>query len=41
MAAVYITLQHEEKKVPLDMVDRNVTVQLNRERHVPFTLPTQ
>jgi hypothetical protein len=37
----YVTLQHEEKEVPLDTVDRDFTLQLNRERHVPFQLPIQ
>ncbi len=37
----YITLQHEEKEVPVDSVDRKFTVELNRERHVLFSLPTQ
>lgn len=37
----YVTLQHEEKQAPLDTVDRDFTVQLNRERHVPFNLPRQ
>ncbi len=35
----YVTLQHEEKQMPLDSVDRALTVQLNRERRVPFQLP--
>lgn len=35
----YVTLQHEEKQVPLDMVDRDLSMQLNRERHVQFQLP--
>jgi len=35
----YVTLQHEEKQVPLDSVDRSLTMQLNRERRVPFQLP--
>ena len=37
----YITLQHEQREVPVDMVDRNFSVQLNRERGVPFPLPAQ
>jgi hypothetical protein len=37
----YVTLQREEKEAPLDTVDREFTLQLNRERHVPFQLPTQ
>jgi hypothetical protein len=35
----YVTLQHEEKQAPLDTVDRDLTMQLNRERHVQFQLP--
>ncbi|HUB81256.1 MAG TPA: hypothetical protein VMB03_20785 [Bryobacteraceae bacterium] len=35
----YVTLQHEEKQVPLDSLDRSLTLQLNRERRVPFQLP--
>jgi len=35
----YVTLQHEEKQVPLDTVDRDLSLQLNRERRVPFQLP--
>jgi len=35
----YVTLQHEEKQAPLDSLDRGLTLQLNRERHVPFQLP--
>ncbi len=37
----YVTTQHEEKQVPLDTIDRDFSVQLNRERHVPFSLPSQ
>jgi len=37
----YVTLQHEEKQVPLDTVDREFSLQLNRERHVRFQLPAQ
>jgi hypothetical protein len=35
----YVTLQHEEKQLPLDSVDRNFSLQLNRERRVAFQLP--
>jgi len=35
----YVTLQHEEKQVTLDSVDRGLTMQLNRERHVAIQLP--
>jgi hypothetical protein len=37
----YVTLQHEGKQVPLDSVDRPLSIQLNRERRVQFVLPTQ
>jgi len=35
----YLTLQHQEKQVPLDLVDHSFSQQLNRERHVAFHLP--
>ena len=35
----YVTLQHEEKQASLDSLDRSLTLQLNRERRVPFQLP--
>jgi hypothetical protein len=35
----YVTLQHEEKQVPLESVDRGLSLQLNRERRVAFQLP--
>jgi len=35
----YITLQHEEKQTPLDTVDRDLSLRLNRERHVQLQLP--
>jgi len=35
----YVTLQHEEKTAPLDSVDRDFSLQLNRERRVQFQLP--
>jgi hypothetical protein len=35
----YVTLQREEKQVPLDSLDRSLTLQLNRERRVPIQLP--
>jgi hypothetical protein len=35
----YVTLQHEEKQIPLDTVDRALSLQLNRERRVSFSLP--
>ena len=34
----YVTQQHEEKRVPLSSVDRALTLQLNRERHVQMNL---
>lgn len=37
----YVTAQHEEKQAPLDSIDRDFSVQLNRERHVAFQLPPQ
>jgi hypothetical protein len=35
----YVTLQHEEKQAPLDTLDRDLTLQLNRERQVRVQLP--
>lgn len=34
----YVTLQHEQKQVPLDTVDRALTLQLNRQRGVDIRL---
>jgi hypothetical protein len=34
----YVTLEHEEKQTPLGGVDRDFSLQLNRERRVPFRL---
>jgi hypothetical protein len=34
-----VTLDHEEKDVPLSTVDRDLSLRLNRERNVPFQLP--
>jgi hypothetical protein len=36
----YVTLEHEHKQTPLASVDRAMSLQLNRERHVSFALPT-
>jgi hypothetical protein len=35
----YITLDYQQKQAPLDTVDRDLSLQLNRERRVPFWLP--
>ncbi|MGO9255113.1 MAG: hypothetical protein ACLQU1_02245 [Bryobacteraceae bacterium] len=35
----YVTLEHEEKQVDLSAVDRDLSLRLNRERHVQFQLP--
>ncbi len=35
----YVTLDHEQKQVPLSSLDRALSERLNRERHVPFKLP--
>jgi len=35
----YVTLEHEQKQVPLGNVDREFSSQLNRERRVSFSLP--
>lgn len=35
----YVTLQREETQVPLDTIDRDLTLRLNHERHVQFELP--
>ncbi len=37
----YVTIEHEEKQAALDTVDRALSLQLNRERQVPFQLPGQ
>jgi hypothetical protein len=37
----YVTLEHAEKQVPLDDIDRDMTLRLNGERHVAFQLPSQ
>ncbi len=37
----YMTPEKEEKEAPLDTVDRALSMQLNRERQVPFQLPPQ
>lgn len=36
---IYVNMQREEKRAPLSSVDRDFTMQLNRERHVQFNLP--
>ena len=35
----YVTMEHREQQVPLSDVDRAMSSQLNRERHVQFNLP--
>jgi hypothetical protein len=35
----YVTQQHEERQAALDSIDRDLTLRLNYERHVPFSLP--
>jgi hypothetical protein len=35
----YITLDHQQKQVALALVDRDLCVKLNLERHVVFSLP--
>ena len=35
----YVTMDREDKEAPLDTVDRAMSMQLNRERRVPFQLP--
>ena len=35
----YVTMEHEIKTAPLSSVDRDLSLQLNRERRVTFTLP--
>ncbi len=37
----YITTDHQQKRVALDQVDRDLSMRLNRERHVAFQLPGQ
>ncbi len=35
----YLDTNHQEKQAPLSSVDRDLSAQLNRERHVPFNVP--
>jgi hypothetical protein len=35
----YVTMEHQEKQVPLGEIDRAMSQQLNRERRVQFQLP--
>src|ERR1035437_6421240 len=35
----YLTLEYEQKQGRLETVDRDLSLQLNRERRVPFSLP--
>jgi hypothetical protein len=35
----YTTLDHQQRRVPLDQLDRDLTMRLNRERHVSFQMP--
>jgi outer membrane protein OmpA-like peptidoglycan-associated protein len=37
----YVTPDHRMKTAPLASVDRSVSERLNREQHVPFSLPSQ
>jgi hypothetical protein len=37
----YVTLEHAEKQVQLDEIDRDMTMRLNGERRVAFQLPSQ
>ena len=37
----YVTMDHREKQVALNQVDRGLTLQLNRERRVAMNLPQQ
>lgn len=37
----YVTMQNENQEAPLDTVDRALSLQLNRERRIPFQLPQQ
>jgi hypothetical protein len=35
----YVTMEHQEKQAPIAQIDRSLSQQLNRERHVQFSLP--
>ena len=35
----YTTLDHQQRTVPISQVDRDLTLRLNRERHVSFQMP--
>ena len=36
---IFVTLSNEQKRAPLNSIDRGLSLQLNRERHVNFQLP--
>jgi hypothetical protein len=36
---LFVTLWNEQKRAPLNLIDRGLSMQLNRERHVNFQLP--
>ncbi len=36
---LFVTLWNEQKRAPLNLIDRGLSIQLNRERHVNFQLP--
>jgi hypothetical protein len=35
----YLDKDHQQKQAPLSTIDRDLSAQLNRERHVPFNIP--
>jgi hypothetical protein len=36
---LFVTIWNEQKRAPLNLIDRGLSIQLNRERHVNFQLP--
>jgi hypothetical protein len=36
---LFVTIWNEQKRAPLNLIDRGLSMQLNRERHVNFQLP--
>jgi hypothetical protein len=36
---IFVTIWNEQKRAPLNLIDRGLSMQLNRERHLNFQLP--
>jgi hypothetical protein len=37
----FVTLQGERRQAPINSIDRELTIRLNRERHLDFCLPAE